>query len=122
MGAKTATARTDGADPRPAERRAVERIAVKGLWCDRGHVIDLSPRGMRLRTYRRWPEGQVRAITVVDGAVSVPVEARCVWCRQEGMFSHLVGLSFGPMPDEQTVRLAEITARRARESDNAGAA
>lgn len=77
-----------------AERRDSDRIKVKGLWCDRGQVLDLSERGMRLNTLRRWSEGFSRTITIVDGPDRATVEARVVWCRQIGSFSHLVGLAF----------------------------
>jgi hypothetical protein len=92
------------------ERRRARRIRVKGLICDRGEVIDLSTKGMRLRVHRRWNEGHVRTITIVDGESSVPVEARCVWCRQEGMFSHVVGLAFQHTDATDVQRLARITA------------
>lgn len=92
------------------DRRNARRIRVKGLICDRGEVIDLSTKGMRLRVHRRWNEGHVRTITIVSDGTAVPVEARCVWCRQEGMFSHVVGLAFQyPNPDD-VQRLSRIAA------------
>ena len=103
------------------DRRKSRRIRVKGLICDRGEVIDLSTKGMRLRVHRRWHEGQLRAITIVDHEYSVPVEARCVWCRQEGMFTHVIGLAFQRTSDNDVERLAAIAARHAS-SDHAKAA
>lgn len=83
-----------------AERRSSDRVQVKGLWCDRGQVIDLSERGMRLNTLRRWSEGYTRNITIVDGPDRISLEARVVWCRQISIFSHLVGLAFlNPTPE-----------------------
>lgn len=76
------------------ERRDDARTPVHGLVCDRGSVIDLSMRGMRLTSPRRWTEGQHRRIIITDGVRSAAIEARCVWCRQDGLFSHAVGLAF----------------------------
>ncbi len=95
------------------ERRRTDRVRVKGLICDRGEVIDLSTKGMRLRVHRRWNEGQVRTITVVEGEVSVPVEARCVWCRQESMFNHIIGLAFQHTTERDVERLAQIAVHAA---------
>jgi len=99
------------ADRRTVERRGAERVRVKGLWCDRGQVVDLSSRGMRLKTMRRWPEGQVRTLTLVDGGDSVPVDARCVWCRQDSMFSHVVGIAFEKLDTPQLEILGRIAQR-----------
>lgn len=110
MGSSTAKAAqgtsTTGASVR--ERRRTTRVKVRGLICDRGEVIDLSTKGMRLRVHRRWNEGHVRTITIVGGGSAVPVEARCVWCRQEGMFAHVVGLAFQHTPKTDLDRLAMI--------------
>lgn len=95
----------------PAERRRDRRLRVKGLVCNRGQVVDLSARGMRVRTFRRWPEGHARSLTVVDGRDAIPVTARCVWCRQESMFTHVVGLAFEDVTVEQTARLHAIAER-----------
>lgn len=111
---------TSAARPQPstlaagAERRKERRVRVKGLLCDRGEVIDLSSKGMRLRVHRRWQEGQVRTLTIVDGEHSVPVEARCVWCRQEGMFAHVIGLAFQHTDPSGVQRLVQIAARASR--------
>jgi hypothetical protein len=112
----TTSAARSHASPVPSlaparERRRADRVRVKGLLCDRGEVIDLSTKGMRLRVHRRWHEGHVRTITVVEGGVAVPVEARCVWCRQEGMFNHVIGLAFQHTTERDVERLAEIAAR-----------
>lgn len=104
---------TSPATPLGRERRDAQRVRVRGLICDRGEVIDLSTKGMRLHVHRRWPEGHLRAITIVDGALSVPVEARCIWCRQEGMFSHVVGLAFQHTSEHDVERLTLIAKRHA---------
>ena len=113
----TSAARTQPAPANVAtparERRRADRVRVKGLLCDRGEVIDLSTKGMRLKVHRRWHEGHVRTITVVDGDASVPVEARCVWCRQEGMFNHVVGLAFQHTTERDVERLSLIASRHA---------
>lgn len=94
------------------DRRRATRTKVRGLLCDRGEIIDLSTKGMRLRVRWRWQESQIRAITIVDGDISVPVHARCVWCRQEGMFTHIVGLAFQRAQPRDLDRLQLIVERR----------
>lgn len=110
MGSSIARIQVSPPDTPVRERRKARRLRVKGLICDRGEVIDLSTKGMRLRVHRRWNEGHVRTITIVTGEDSVPVEARCVWCRQEGMFSHVVGLAFQHTSEGDVERLARIAA------------
>lgn len=82
------------AAPPRRERRLTERVKVRGLWCDRGEAVDFSPRGMRLTVCRRWPEGMVRKIRLHLGDEVFEVSARCIWCRQDGMFTHSVGVAF----------------------------
>ena len=36
---------------------------------------------------------------------SMTLEARCVWCRQEGLFNHLVGLAFDEITEAQCAAL-----------------
>ncbi len=80
----------------------------------------MSARGMRLTSFRRWSEGQVRRLTISDGEVSVTIDARCIWCRQEGMFSHLVGVAFeGDSLDERRDEaLARLARQHARDADD----
>lgn len=99
--------------PRGAERRRDSRADVSGLWCDRGQVIDLSARGMRLTSLRRWAEGQIRRVSLTDGSRSVTLTARCVWCRQEGMFSHSLGLAFEPANAEEERMIAAMASDHA---------
>lgn len=99
--------------PKGAERRRSARKDVSGLWCDRGQVLDLSARGMRLVSLRRWAEGQLRRVSLTDGSRSVTLIARCVWCRQEGMFSHSLGLAFEPANAEEERTIAAMASDHA---------
>lgn len=91
--------------PRLRERRGTQRLKVRGLWCDRGAAVDFSPRGMRLVVRRRWPEGLVRPIRLHLGDEVHEVSARCIWCRQDGMFSHSVGVAFDEITPEAQAAL-----------------
>lgn len=91
--------------PARRERRASERVKVRGLWCDRGETVDFSPRGMRLVVRRRWPEGLVRKIRLHLGDEVHEVAARCIWCRQDGMFTHSVGVAFDGISPEAQIAL-----------------
>ncbi len=90
------------------ERRRAGRTRVAGLWCTGGQVIDLSLTGMRITGRSRWNEGDARTITVGDDRSSVEVRARCVWCRQEGAFSHNLGLAFVSPTSEQQAALTRL--------------
>lgn len=92
------------------ERRGSGRHPVSGLWCDRGQVLDLSGRGLRLQSPRRWQEGRVCSVALGDGDVSISVEARCVWCRQDGLFSHQLGLVFEECSPETVEQIARLVA------------
>lgn len=92
------------------ERRGVSRKPVHGIWCDKGQVVDMSDRGMRLKMQRRWHEGKVRKVTVSDESECVTVDARCVWCRQDGLFLHSVGLAFDGVPAEKLEILQRVAA------------
>lgn len=92
------------------ERREHERALVRGVSCDRGRVVDLSSRGMRVTSARRWREGQRRVVSISNGTIRLSIEARCVWCRQDGMFSHAIGLAFDDPTPAQESMLADIAA------------
>ena len=96
-----------------AERRRATRTEVAGLWCDRGQVLDLSDRGLRITSPRRWSEGQIRNLTLSDSGGSVTLCARCVWCRQDSLFNHTVGLAFDQITDSQRDTLHAIAQRHA---------
>lgn len=91
--------------PRPAptreERRQCVRTPVASLVCDAGGVIDLSVRGMRVRTEKPWREGQTRVLTLTDGPHSMSIEARCVWSIADSDRRHIVGLAFDRVEPQQ---------------------
>jgi hypothetical protein len=90
------------------ERRDAKRKAVHGIWCDKGQVVDMSERGMRLTMQLRWQEGKTRKVTVSDESECVTLDARCVWCRQEGLFVHAVGVAFDGMSEEKAEILKRV--------------
>lgn len=100
-----------GVGTRPENRRAVPRVNTRGLIAEFGRVIDLSPRGMRLRSHRRWAEGQTRVVRLRIAEHSAEVTARCVWCRSDGLLCCLVGLAFEQI-DEGTLRTLEAITQR----------
>lgn len=96
----------DAADP--GERRDADRLKTVGVSCNRGRVVDLSTRGMRLRTWRRWKSGQRRLVTLFDETARVTLEAKCVWVRPTGAFTRVVGLCFEHAVPEQERALAQL--------------
>ena len=87
-------------------RREPRADAEDLLRSDFGRVADLSLHGVRLLTQFRWAEGTVRRVSISSASRTLVADARCVWCRQEGLHDHLVGLTFGALSEEQadTVR------------------
>ncbi len=105
------------------ERRVGQRVRVSmGVMCDRGRVVDLSSRGMRLRTMQRWPEGTRRSIRLTIGGEHAMVEAVCVWCRQRGAMTHDVGLAFQHVDGASARTLARLVLRAAGDGGLAQAA
>mgnify|MGYP001371450857 CR=1 FL=1 len=95
----------------PSERRDSDRLKTVGVHCNRGKVIDLSTRGIRLRTFRRWKEGQRRILTLSDEHSRVTLEAKCVWVRPAANgtpFQRVVGLCFEHAIPEQERALAKL--------------
>lgn len=92
----------------PSERRDSDRLKTVGVRCNRGVVVDLSTRGMRLRTWRTWKNSQRRLITIFDEHARVTVEAKCVWVKPLGPFRRVVGLSFEHAVPEQERALAKL--------------
>lgn len=90
--------------------RAIPASGAGPIACDRGRIIDFSSRGMRLATRSRWAEGQCRAITVTIEDHDHHAEARCVWCRQDGLFSHVIGIAIENAPPELTAALEQLAA------------
>ncbi|MDX2114086.1 MAG: PilZ domain-containing protein [Planctomycetota bacterium] len=93
-----------------ADRRAADRTPTSDVWCDQGRLIDLSPRGMRLTSRRRWRPGVVRKVTITDGGHSVTLDARCIWERHEGLFRHTIGLAFDRVAPEHEGMLLRLAA------------
>jgi len=85
---------------RTAERRGEGRTVVADLTCDAGRIIDLSTRGMRLISRKRWRTGETRSLVLTDGSHSVTIDARCIWDRHDGVFQHTVGLAFDRVAPE----------------------
>lgn len=98
------------------ERRVSSRRPVNGLWCDKGQVLDLSAQGVRLQSPRRWQEGRTCTVTIGDGESSLALEARCVWCRQDGLFSHQVGIVFEYADPGTLEQIARLVASHATEA------
>lgn len=90
----------DTTDPR--ERRDSDRLKTVGVACNRGVVVDVSTRGMRLKSWRRWKEGQRRLITLHDPHTRVTLEGKCVWVRKVSPFRSLIGICFEhPIPEQE---------------------
>ena len=94
----------------PGERRDADRLKIVGVRCNRGMVVDLSTRGMRLRSWswRRWKPDDRRIITLFDDHARVTLEARCVWVRPAGFMRKVVGLCFEHTVAEQDRALAKL--------------
>lgn len=105
-----------GGDPFADQRSAprVSGICLNELLCNAGRVVDVSTRGMRLQSRRRWKPGQRRTITLIEGSVVVQVEAECVWCRKIGTLRHTIGLAFTTVTPDSAKLLAEIVARQSK--------
>lgn len=86
--------------------------SVVGLSCNLGRVIDVSTRGMRLDSRRKWKPGQRRLVTLCEGELCVQVEAECVWCRKLGMLKHTVGLAFTTVSPQSAELLGQIVSRQ----------
>lgn len=84
-------------------------MQVDGLSCDRGRVIDLSIRGMRMRCRRGWAVGQKREIVLISGGTRLRLPARCVWARRDSLFSWTIGLAFEGATPEQLRVAAELS-------------
>lgn len=96
------------------ESRRVSGSAVAKLLCNSGRVIDVSTRGMRLQSRRKWKTGQRRLITLCEADLCVRVEAECVWCRKIGTLKHTVGLAFTTVSPESAELLSQIVARQSK--------
>lgn len=92
----------------------VSGLCLNELLCNAGRVVDVSTRGMRLQSWRRWRPGQRRSITLIEGSVMVRVEAECVWCRKIGTMRHTIGLAFTTVTPESAKLLEEIVSRQSK--------
>ncbi len=92
----------------------VSGICLNELLCNAGRVVDVSTRGMRLQSWRRWKPGQRRSITLIEGSVVVRVEAECVWCRKIGTMRHTIGLAFTTVTPDSAKLLGEIVSRQSK--------
>ncbi len=97
----------DPPEPRSNQRR-VGRWGVDGLSCNKGEIIDLSVRGMRIRTKRAWVVGQRREIVLSSRRTRLVIPARCVWARRDGLFSWTIGLAFDAANVEQLTVAGEL--------------
>lgn len=99
------------------ERRREARVSAHDVSCNRGKVVDMSSRGMRIVSRSKWREGEMLPLTLQCGAMRVTTPARCIWARREGMFTWVIGVAFMHATDEQRRRVSDIanahTARRA---------
>jgi hypothetical protein len=101
--------RTRGAGQR-SEARVFLRPEGK-FRCNRGKIVDFSPRGMRLRGIRRFHPEQVIPVRLLAPGVQFELAARCIWSRRQGMASYVAGFAFERLTSEQTLMLRELTAR-----------
>jgi PilZ domain len=62
--------------------------------CSLGEVLDISAKGLRVRTRQNVPTGQIFAVTIdaLDGPVSIPCFAP--WRKRVGLFKYEVGICF----------------------------
>lgn len=96
------------------DSRRVSGIAVRELSCNMGRVVDVSTRGMRLQSRRKWKTGQRRMVTLCEDTLCVRVEAECVWCRKVGALKHTVGLAFTTVSPESAELLSQIVSRQSK--------
>lgn len=90
------------------DARRESRLLVQSIDCNRGRVLDISSRGMRVISRTRWKEGEMLPVTLRSGAMRVTTPARCVWARREGWFSWVIGVAFEHATDEQRRRVGDI--------------
>lgn len=96
------------------QSRRVSGLCIHSLVCNAGRVVDVSTRGMRIQSLRKWKPGQRRLVTLIEGSLVVRVEAECVWCRKIGTLKHTVGLAFTTVSPESAELLSQIVARQSK--------
>ncbi len=105
-----------GAAPAPAQRahvsaaqqRRLGRVRIEGVRCDRGEPLDMSMQGLRIRSRRAWPVGETRPLTLRTSRLKITLPATCVWAQREGVFRHLLGVSFEHASAAQQAVVAEV--------------
>ncbi|MBL0922038.1 MAG: PilZ domain-containing protein [Phycisphaerales bacterium] len=103
---------------RLGDHRVAGRVHVEGLSCDRGRIIDLSVRGMRLLRRRAWAPGRKGHVTLMSVGARLTLPARCVWSRRDGMFAWTVGLAFDGATPEQLRTVGELALIHAARLDS----
>lgn len=75
-------------------RRNFGRVLCQSIHCSLGEVLDLSAKGLRVRTRQNIPTGQIFAVTVetLDGPVSIACFAP--WRKRVGLFRYELGICF----------------------------
>ena len=99
---------------RGAGQRSEARVSLQPAGkfkCNRGKIVDFSPRGMRLRSMRRYHPEQVISLAFVAPGVEFDLSARCIWSRRQGVASHIAGFAFEGLTSEQSAMLRELAAR-----------
>jgi hypothetical protein len=98
---------------RPNARRISGRLVQEGLGSSLGPVLNLSVHGARIATSR--PYTGKRTICLTDGQSKIDVNARVIWSRRKGWFSHEIGVQFLDMDPKSARRLTTMcTATRDR--------
>jgi hypothetical protein len=99
-----------------ANRRRAGRLAIEGVRNSEGEVFDLSCTGARIKTRRRWKEGETHNVVFeCDGdGRAMMLQARCVWVRKTSMFSRMVGVEFVNLTPEQQKTLTNLAMRSAK--------
>lgn len=96
------------------ERRKSDRLKGSRIRCSLGEVVDISTRGMRVRSPRRL-HGQLTVDLEAHGQ-RVRAQAKVVWCTREGMIRRYVaGLKFLQIDDDASRSLEAIAALLAAE-------
>lgn len=102
--------------------RRFGRVRVEGLTCNRGRIIDLSIRGMRVRACGTWAPGEHKAVTLRSAGTTLTLPATCVWSRREGIMRWTIGLSFESATPDQLRVVGEMALAHSARLDAARAA
>ena len=97
------------------DRRRTRRATATNATCNKGRVIDLSTKGMRLAVRRPWPEGQQRRVILRHAGQCITLWAECVWRRKDAPLKHTIGLAFVNPDEDHNAFLARAAANPATE-------